>query len=61
MNALTLLVIALLVYALAYRYYASFIIAKILVFDKDRPTPASSGGGCFRSCGPGAKHNYASL
>jgi carbon starvation protein len=42
MNALTLLVIALLVYALAYRYYASFIIAKILVFDKDRPTPANT-------------------
>lgn len=40
MNALPLLIIALLVYALAYRYYAGFIIAKILVFDKDRPTPA---------------------
>ncbi len=40
MNALTLLVIALLVYALAYRYYAAFIIAKVLVFDKNRPTPA---------------------
>jgi len=40
MNALPLLITALLVYALAYRYYAGFIISKILVFDKDRPTPA---------------------
>ena len=40
MNALPLLIIALLVYALAYRYYAGFIISKILVFDKDRATPA---------------------
>ncbi|HAF96190.1 MAG: carbon starvation protein CstA [Elusimicrobia bacterium GWF2_52_66] len=40
MNALTLLVTALLVYALAYRFYASFIIAKVLAFDPDRPTPA---------------------
>lgn len=40
MNALPLLIIALLVFALAYRYYAGFIIAKILVFDKDRVTPA---------------------
>ncbi len=40
MNALPLLIIALLVYALAYRFYAGFIIAKVLAFDKDRPTPA---------------------
>ena len=40
MNALPLLIIALLVFALAYRYYAGFIITKILVFDKDRVTPA---------------------
>ncbi|HNW45282.1 MAG TPA: carbon starvation protein A [Elusimicrobiales bacterium] len=40
MNALPLLLIALLVFTLAYRYYAGFIIAKVLVFDKDRPTPA---------------------
>lgn len=40
MNAITLLVIALLVFALAYRYYAGFIIAKVLVFDRSRPTPA---------------------
>ena len=40
MNALTLLITALLVYALAYRFYAGFIIAKVLAFDPDRPTPA---------------------
>ncbi|MCX5785709.1 MAG: carbon starvation protein A [Elusimicrobia bacterium] len=40
MNALTLLIIALLVYALAYRFYAAFIIAKVLAFDPDRRTPA---------------------
>ena len=40
MNALPLLIIALLVFALAYRFYAGFIIAKVLVFDKDRVTPA---------------------
>lgn len=40
MHALTLLVIGLLVFALAYRFYAKFIITKILVFDDKRPTPA---------------------
>jgi carbon starvation protein len=40
MNALPLLIVALLVYALAYRYYAGFIIAKVLVFDEGRKTPA---------------------
>ena len=40
MNALTLLVIAMLVFALAYKFYASFIIAKILAFDPNRQTPA---------------------
>ena len=40
MNALWLLLAALLVFALAYRYYAGFLIAKVLVFDKDRATPA---------------------
>ncbi|MDA8130215.1 MAG: carbon starvation protein A, partial [Elusimicrobia bacterium] len=40
MNALTLLIIALLVYALAYRFYAGFIIAKVLAFDPKRRTPA---------------------
>ena len=40
MNALTLIITALLVFALAYRFYAKFIIAKILVIDDSRPTPA---------------------
>jgi len=40
MNAITLLIIAACVYALAYKFYATFIISKILVFDKNRETPA---------------------
>ena len=40
MHATTLIIIALLVFALAYRYYAKFIITKALVFDKSVPTPA---------------------
>ncbi|MBU0951238.1 MAG: hypothetical protein KKH91_00205 [Elusimicrobia bacterium] len=40
MNALTLIITALLVFALAYRFYAKFIITKILVIDDSRPTPA---------------------
>ena len=40
MHALTLIIVALLVFALAYRFYAKFIIAKILVFDPKRATPA---------------------
>ena len=40
MHALTLIIIALLVFALAYRFYAKFIIAKVLVFDDSNPTPA---------------------
>lgn len=40
MHALTLLVVSLLVFALAYRFYAKFIITKVLVFDDKRPTPA---------------------
>jgi len=40
MHALTLIIVALLVFALAYRFYAKFIITKVLVFDKSRPTPA---------------------
>ncbi len=40
MNALTLLVVALLVYALAYRYYSSFLLAKVLACDDAMPTPA---------------------
>ena len=40
MHALTLIIIALLVFALAYRFYAKFIITKVLVFDGKRSTPA---------------------
>ncbi|MDD5519164.1 MAG: carbon starvation CstA family protein, partial [Candidatus Omnitrophica bacterium] len=40
MHALTLLIISLLVFALAYRFYAKFIIAKILVINERRLTPA---------------------
>ncbi|MDD4900246.1 MAG: carbon starvation protein A [Candidatus Omnitrophica bacterium] len=40
MHALTLLVISLLVFALAYRFYAKFMITKILILDDKRPTPA---------------------
>ncbi len=40
MHATTLIIIALLVFALAYRFYAKFIITKALVFDKSVPTPA---------------------
>jgi carbon starvation protein len=40
MHALTLIIVSLLVFALAYRFYAKFIITKILVFDDSIPTPA---------------------
>ncbi|MBF0522278.1 MAG: carbon starvation protein A [Candidatus Omnitrophica bacterium] len=40
MHALTLLITSLLVFALAYRFYAKFIITKVLVFDEQRTTPA---------------------
>ena len=40
MHALTLIIIALLVFALAYRFYSKFIITKVLVFDNSIPTPA---------------------
>lgn len=40
MHALTLLVTSLLIFALAYRFYAKFIITKILVIDNRNPTPA---------------------
>ncbi|MCK9604333.1 MAG: carbon starvation protein A [Candidatus Omnitrophica bacterium] len=40
MHALTLLIVSLLVFALAYRIYAKFIITKILILDDKRPTPA---------------------
>lgn len=40
MNSLTLLIIALCVFGLAYRYYGAFLAAKVAVIDADRPTPA---------------------
>lgn len=40
MNALTLLIIALCIFALAYRYYSAFLAAKVLVIDPKRKTPA---------------------
>ncbi len=40
MHALTLLVVSLLVFALVYRFYAKFIIAKVLVLNDRRQTPA---------------------
>ena len=40
MHALTLLITSLLVFALAYRFYAKFIITKIIVLDDKRATPA---------------------
>jgi carbon starvation protein len=40
MNSLVLLIAALCVFALAYRFYAAFIAAKVLVIDKNRVTPA---------------------
>src|SRR3989339_501006 len=40
MHALTFLITSLLIFALAYRYYAKFIITKVLVFDANRKTPA---------------------
>ena len=40
MHALTLIITAMLVFALAYRFYAKFIMAKVLVFSDKNPTPA---------------------
>lgn len=40
MHALTLVIVGLLVFALAYRFYAKFIVTKVLVLDSLRPTPA---------------------
>jgi len=39
-HAITLLVIAGLVFAIAYRYYSAFLAAKVLALDPGRPTPA---------------------
>ena len=41
MNAFTLVFVALLVFALAYRFYGLFIAKKVLGLDPSRPTPAS--------------------
>lgn len=40
MNSLWLVIVALCVFALAYRYYAAFIAAKVLMLDDSRKTPA---------------------
>ena len=40
MNAIVLLIIALCVFALAYRYYSVFLAAKVLAIDPKRKTPA---------------------
>ena len=40
MNALTLVFVALCVFALAYRYYGMFIAKRVLGVDPNRPTPA---------------------
>ena len=40
MNSLVLVVVALCLFALAYRYYAAFIAAKVLMLDDSRTTPA---------------------
>ena len=40
MNSLTLLVVALCTFALAYRYYGAFLAAKVAVLDPKKPTPA---------------------
>ncbi len=40
MHALTLIFVTILVFALAYRYYSAFIMAKVLAFDTQRTTPA---------------------
>lgn len=40
MHALTFIITALLVFAIAYRFYAKFIIAKVLVIDTLRKTPS---------------------
>jgi carbon starvation protein len=42
MNALPLIIIALCVMAIAYRYYSAFIAAKVVALDDSRPTPANT-------------------
>ena len=41
MNAMPLLISALAIFALAYRFYFGFISAKVLTFDESRQTPAN--------------------
>src|SRR5512137_1336092 len=40
MHATTLIIIALLLFAIAYRFYSKFIITKVLILDDKKPTPA---------------------
>ncbi len=40
MRALTLIIVTLCLFALAYRFYSKFIITRVLVFDSNKPTPA---------------------
>lgn len=40
MNALPIIILALCIYAIAYRYYSAFIAAKVLALDDQRTTPA---------------------
>ena len=40
MNSLTLLAVALCLFALAYRYYGAFLAAKVAVLKAEKPTPA---------------------
>ncbi|RKO66547.1 carbon starvation CstA family protein [Desulfofundulus salinus] len=42
MHALTLVIIAALVFVLAYRFYGAFMAAKVLALDTNRPTPAQT-------------------
>jgi carbon starvation protein len=41
MNAMPLVIAAIAIFALAYRFYFSFISAKVLALDPTRPTPAT--------------------
>ena len=40
MNTLTVLIVVLCIYAVAYRYYSAFLAAKVMVLDDTRTTPA---------------------
>ena len=42
MNALPIIIGALCVMAIAYRYYSAFIAAKVLALDPDRPVPSQT-------------------